>query len=195
MDTKHCYDADGIKTVSQAVPIVFGRQADAELFSHLHPGPDIQVAPEKTPKRSRCKPECRCVPSSGFSPGRLGITSRCEIKSKRSSPKEHAGKHSISIIDETSFVKKGDKTPGVQRQYCGTIGKQENCIVTVHLTCAVKKNGDLTFYQIVRVPMRYVFFCQRILSRPKRMADVLSPTNKMQTNRPTWIRLAKNSSL
>lgn len=48
----------------------------------------------------------------------------------------YAGKHSIGIIDETSFVKKGIKTPGVQRQYCGTVGKQENCIVTVHLAYA-----------------------------------------------------------
>jgi SRSO17 transposase len=46
---------------------------------------------------------------------------------------EHAGRNSIGIIDETSDVKKGDKTPGVQRQWCGTVGKQENCIVTVHL--------------------------------------------------------------
>jgi SRSO17 transposase len=46
---------------------------------------------------------------------------------------EHAGPHSIGIIDETSFVKKGDKTPGVKRQGCGTVGKKENCTVTVHL--------------------------------------------------------------
>lgn len=46
---------------------------------------------------------------------------------------EHAGPNSIGIIDETSDVKKGNKTPGVQRQWCGTVGKQENCIVTVHL--------------------------------------------------------------
>jgi SRSO17 transposase len=39
----------------------------------------------------------------------------------------------IGIIDETSGVKKGDKTPGVQRQYLGCVGKQENGIVTVHL--------------------------------------------------------------
>ena len=51
--------------------------------------------------------------------------------------KEHQGKHQIGIIDETSFVKKGTMTPGVQRQYCGTVGKQENCIVTVHLVYAV----------------------------------------------------------
>ena len=39
----------------------------------------------------------------------------------------------VGIIDETSVVKKGDKTPGVQRQYCGASGKIDNCIVTVHL--------------------------------------------------------------
>jgi SRSO17 transposase len=46
---------------------------------------------------------------------------------------EHAGPHAIGLIDETSDVKKGTKTPGVQRQWCGTVGKKENCIVTVHL--------------------------------------------------------------
>src|ERR1035437_2006511 len=39
----------------------------------------------------------------------------------------------IGLIDETSVPKDGDKTPGVQRQYCGALGKIENCIVTVHL--------------------------------------------------------------
>lgn len=49
---------------------------------------------------------------------------------------EHARGETIGIFDETSFVKKGDKTPGVQRQYCGAVGKTENCIVTVHLNYA-----------------------------------------------------------
>ena len=42
----------------------------------------------------------------------------------------HAGPHAIGIIDETSFVKRGDKTPGVKRQYCGAVGKTENCTAT-----------------------------------------------------------------
>jgi SRSO17 transposase len=46
---------------------------------------------------------------------------------------DHAGPHSIGIVDETSDVKKGDKTPGVQKQWSGRLGKTENCIVTVHL--------------------------------------------------------------
>jgi SRSO17 transposase len=50
---------------------------------------------------------------------------------------EHASPRSIGIVDETSDTKKGVKTPGVQRQYCGAVGKQDNCIVTVHLGYAV----------------------------------------------------------
>ena len=49
---------------------------------------------------------------------------------------EHSGPRSIGIFDETSDIKKGEKTPGVQRQWCGSVGKQENCIVTVHLAYA-----------------------------------------------------------
>jgi SRSO17 transposase len=51
--------------------------------------------------------------------------------------RDHASPRSIGIIDETSDTKKGVKTPGVQRQYCGAVGKQDNCIVTVHLGYAV----------------------------------------------------------
>jgi SRSO17 transposase len=47
--------------------------------------------------------------------------------------RDQASPHSIGIIDETSDTKKGFKTPGVQRQHCGAVGKQDNCIVTVHL--------------------------------------------------------------
>jgi SRSO17 transposase len=42
----------------------------------------------------------------------------------------------VGIVDETGTVKKGSKTPGVQRQWCGEVGKQENCLVTVHLGVA-----------------------------------------------------------
>ena len=49
----------------------------------------------------------------------------------------------VGLIDETSTVKKGDKTPGVQRQYCGHSGKIDNCIVTVHLACLYKEFKSL----------------------------------------------------
>jgi SRSO17 transposase len=46
---------------------------------------------------------------------------------------EHAVPHTIGIVDETGDPKKGDKTPGVRKQWCGRLGKVENCVVTVHL--------------------------------------------------------------
>jgi SRSO17 transposase len=42
----------------------------------------------------------------------------------------------LGIVDETGVRKKGTCTPGVQRQWCGEVGKQENCVVTVHLGVA-----------------------------------------------------------
>jgi SRSO17 transposase len=43
------------------------------------------------------------------------------------------GLGTVGLIDETSALKCGSKTPGVQRQYLGCVGKIANGIVTVHL--------------------------------------------------------------
>lgn len=45
----------------------------------------------------------------------------------------HGHPHSVGILDETSFHKQGNKTACVQRQYCGSRGKRDNCVVSVHL--------------------------------------------------------------
>ena len=60
----------------------------------------------------------------------------------------HADPEAVGVIDETSFAKKGRKTVGIQRQYCGETGKIDNCVVTVHLAYAAKDfaaivDGDL----------------------------------------------------
>jgi SRSO17 transposase len=47
--------------------------------------------------------------------------------------RRHGHRQSVGIIDETSFVKKGNQTACVQRQHCGAVGKTENCVVSVHL--------------------------------------------------------------
>jgi len=55
---------------------------------------------------------------------------------------EHLGdeESSVLIVDESGFVKKGNKSVGVARQYTGTAGKKENCQVGVFL-CYASREG------------------------------------------------------
>jgi SRSO17 transposase len=53
---------------------------------------------------------------------------------------EHLGdKQAVLIVDETGFVKKGEQSVGVQRQYSGTAGRIENCQIGVFLVYASAK--------------------------------------------------------
>ena len=49
---------------------------------------------------------------------------------------ETHGAISAWIIDDTGFPKKGKHSVGVARQYCGQLGKQDNCQVAVSLSIA-----------------------------------------------------------
>jgi len=59
--------------------------------------------------------------------------------------REYAAHHAVAamqahgpittwVIDDTGFLKQGDQSPGVQRQYTGSAGKTTNCQIGVSLT-------------------------------------------------------------
>jgi SRSO17 transposase len=52
---------------------------------------------------------------------------RCHVR------QEWGDKNAVLIIDPSSFPKKGTESCGVQRQWCGRLGKVENCQVGVFL--------------------------------------------------------------
>ncbi|XHO07310.1 IS701 family transposase ISBfun4 (plasmid) [Ralstonia syzygii] len=52
------------------------------------------------------------------------------------------------IIDDTGFPKKGKHSVGVARQYCGQLGKQDNCQVAVSLSVATEEASLPVAYQL-----------------------------------------------
>ena len=53
---------------------------------------------------------------------------------------EHLGDpEAVLVVDETGFLKKGEQSVGVSRQYSGTAGKVENCQIGVFLAYATPR--------------------------------------------------------
>ncbi len=54
----------------------------------------------------------------------------------------------VGVIDESSFAKKGSASVGVQRQWCGRLGKKENCQVGVFLVGVTPAGTALLDHQL-----------------------------------------------
>jgi SRSO17 transposase len=68
---------------------------------------------------------------------------------------EHLGDpDAVLVLDETGFLKKGDKSAGVQRQYSGTAGRIENCQVGVFLGYA-GRHGRALIDRALYLPGRW----------------------------------------
>ena len=70
---------------------------------------------------------------------------------------EHlADPEAILIMDETGFPKQGDKSAGVQVQYCGTTGHVENCQVGVFVAYATGCGATFLDRELYLVTVRWV---------------------------------------
>lgn len=61
---------------------------------------------------------------------------------------ERHGAVAAWIVDDTSMPKKGQHSVGVARQYCGVMGKQDNCQVAVTVTLANEAVSIPAAYQL-----------------------------------------------
>ena len=61
----------------------------------------------------------------------------------------------VLAIDETGVIKKGDKSAGVARQYCGASGKLDNCQVGVFLSWQTAK-GQALIDRALYLPQEWI---------------------------------------
>jgi SRSO17 transposase len=57
---------------------------------------------------------------------------RMRDRMQRVVARDHPDPQAIGVVDESAQPKKGTHTAGVQRQWCGRLGKVDNCVVGVH---------------------------------------------------------------
>src|SRR5438270_5320872 len=82
-------------------------------------------------------------------------------------------KHGLAawIVDDTGFPKKGTHSVGVARQYCGQLGKQENCRVAVSVSLATEQAS---------VPVTYGLYLPEIWAQ--------DPERRKETGVPEEVR-------
>lgn len=80
------------------------------------------------------------------------------------------------IVDDTGFPKKGRHSVGVARQYCGQLGKQDNCQVAVSLSVASEAGS---------VPVEYGLYLPEIWAEDlKRRIEAGVPENLRFATKP-----------
>ena len=66
-----------------------------------------------------------------------------EVSALMENSKAKSGKPTGLIVDESSHLKKGNKSVGVSRQYAGVSGKVDNCQVAVYCSLCNEENAAL----------------------------------------------------
>jgi len=101
---------------------------------------------------------------------------------------EHfGGKGAVLVVDETGFLKKGEKSVGVQRQYTGTAGKRENCQIGVFL-CYASEHGAAFLDRALYLPKSWA-------EDPSRREEAGVPEEVSFATKPTLARAMIESAL
>src|SRR5207245_668644 len=79
----------------------------------------------------------------------------------------------VWIVDDTGLVKKGTHSVGVTRQYCGQVGKQENCRVAVSLSISTAE---------VSLPIAWGLYLPEVWTQDKKRRKATGiPPDSFQT--------------
>ena len=90
---------------------------------------------------------------------------------------ERQGPIEAWIIDDTGFPKQGRHSVGVARQYCGQLGKQDNCQVAVSLSLA-SRHASLPVAYRLYLPQEWAAdrARRRKAGVPEAMAAIVGPS-------------------
>jgi len=101
-------------------------------------------------------------------------------------------------VDDTGFPKKGSHSVGVARQYCGQLGKQDNCRVAVSLSVATASASLPVAYRLYLLEawandvqrLRQAGVPEQILFQTKQQIAVLQIKQALKDEVPRGVVLA-----
>ena len=98
------------------------------------------------------------------------------------------------IFDETGFLKKGDDSVGVAKQYCGTIGKVENCQVGV-FSAYVSEHGYALVDKRLFLPRKWFSDVYRTRREKCKLPEAIEFKSKPQLAAEMLNKLVKQKAL
>src|SRR3954470_21843445 len=100
---------------------------------------------------------------------------------------ERRGPIEAWIIDDTGFPKKGRHSVGVTRQYCGPLGKQDNCQVAVSLSLA-NHDASLPIAYRLYLPLEWTADAERRAAAgiPETIEFLTKPRIALEQVRAAW---------
>lgn len=135
---------DELKSFHEKFAGCFGRSEPRENFYHYMVGQlshlerkSIEPIAVQVTGKAKVRSMQRAVSDAGWDETKMLTTYHAVVAEQMGEP------DGVLMFDESGFVKKGNFSAGVARQYCGSIGKVENCQVGVFMGYASRQGYTL----------------------------------------------------